>query len=73
MERTTYASFEGTTLGQDDRSAIVYLCDDVYNVSFYVNNRFVYSVPQCFECPTEAKREAISFVAGMMFDVTVSE
>lgn len=73
MQRIVYATFEGLVNGSDDRKAVVWKGDDVYNVSYYVNDAFVYSVPQYFECPLEAKRDALSFVAGMMFDVEILE
>lgn len=72
MQRIVYATFEALVNGNDDRKAVVWKEGDVYNVSYYTNGQFVYSVPQSFECEFEAKQNAIGYIAGMMFDVTIN-
>lgn len=57
------AKFESSVIGRDDRKAIVYQCaPDSFNVSYYVNDSYVYSVPQSFETLAEACDDAQSYV-----------
>lgn len=73
MDRTIFGKFESSIVAGNDKKAIVYEHDGVYNVSFYVNGLFVYAVPQSFDSPIMAAQSALSFVAGMHFDVVLSE
>lgn len=51
----TVAKFESSVIGRDDKKAVVYRSAvDSFEVSFYVNDAFVYSVPQSFDTLADA-------------------
>ena len=57
------ARFESSILGSDDKKAIVYRTGvDSFNVSYYVNDEFVYAVPQGFDTLEEACDDAQYYV-----------
>jgi len=72
MERSIFATFESLVTSGSDKKAIVYVENGVYNVSFYMNDAFVYSVPQSFDSPIMAAQAALGFIAGMNFNVELS-